>query len=222
MSKDVSHDINLDNIRENFNKYTRKAFLMLPELESPRILDIGCGSGVPTIELAKLSNGKIIGIDKDQSLLDKLKKKIEGEGLTRQVKTKKCSLFEIDFPDASFDIIWAEGVAFVDFKKRLKMWKRLIKKNKFLVLHDDNKNISKKLKIIPNLGYRLVGHFSLPEDSWWTEYYLPLEKKLIKLRSKYSNDPQALKIIEKNQKEVDLVKKNPKEVGSTFYIMQKL
>ncbi len=221
VSKDVLYEINRDDIRENFNKYTKKAFQMLPELESPRILDIGCGSGVPTIELAKLSNGEIIGIDTDQSLLDELNRKIEEEGLKHRMKTIKCSLFEIDFPDASFDIIWAEGVAFVDFKKRLKMWKRLLKTNGFLVFHDNNKNISKKINFITSIGYKLVNHFLLPENSWWKEYYHPLESRLTKLRSKYSNDPEALKIIEQHQNEVNLVKKNPKNAGSVFYIMQK-
>ncbi len=105
MSKDISNEINTDQFRKNFNKYTRKAFQMLPELEKPRILDIGCGSGVPTIELAKLSNGEIIGIDINQSLLDQLNRKIEEKGVSNRMKTIKCSLFEIDFPDERFDII---------------------------------------------------------------------------------------------------------------------
>jgi len=79
MSKDLLSEIDKDHFREQFNKYTRKAFHMLPKLEKPHILDIGCGSGVPTIELAKLSNGEIIGIDINQSLLDKLNRKIEEE-----------------------------------------------------------------------------------------------------------------------------------------------
>ena len=47
--------IEKDHIRENLNKYTRKAFRLLPKLKNPNIVDIGCGTGVPTIELAKIS-----------------------------------------------------------------------------------------------------------------------------------------------------------------------
>jgi ubiquinone/menaquinone biosynthesis C-methylase UbiE len=81
MSNNRLLEINRDQFRERLNKYTRKAFKMLPKLEKPRILDIGCGSGVPTIELAKLSEGEIIGIDVNQPFLDKLNIKIEEESI---------------------------------------------------------------------------------------------------------------------------------------------
>ena len=212
-----------DHFREYFNKYTRKAFQMLPKLERPRILDIGCGSGLPTIELAKLSDGEIIGIDINQSLLDKLNKKIEEEGFSSRVKTVKCSLFEIDFPDESFDIIWAEGsIWIIGFEKGLKEWRRLLKTNGFLVVHDEIKTVSNKLKKITSCGYKLVNYFSLPEDAHWTEYYRPLEIRIKELYTKYKNNSEALKILKKHQNEIDTVKRNPKEHSSAFYIMQKL
>ena len=63
MSREIELEINADQLRLTFLKYTKKAFEMLPQINKPRILDIGCGSGVPTLELARLSNGEIIGID---------------------------------------------------------------------------------------------------------------------------------------------------------------
>ncbi|HJH28633.1 MAG TPA: class I SAM-dependent methyltransferase, partial [Methanosarcinaceae archaeon] len=87
MTKETLLEIYQDHLRESFNTYTRKAFQMLPELDKPHILDIGCGSGVPTIELAMLSNGQIIGLDIQQSLLDKLKRKIEELGFLNRVRT---------------------------------------------------------------------------------------------------------------------------------------
>lgn len=223
MSKDLLFEMYLDHFRENFNKYTRKAFQLLPELEKPRILDIGCGSGVATIELAKLSNGEIIGIDINQSLLDKLNRKIEEKGFSSRMKALKCSLFEMDFPDESFDIIWSEGSIFIiGFEKGLKEWRRLLKINGFLVVHDEVKNKSNKLKKIPSCGYKLINYFLLPKDAWWIEYYNPLEIRIKELCIKYDNDSEALKIFKKYQNEIDMVKKNPKDYGSIFYIMQKL
>ena len=88
MLKDVCTDIDRDSFRKRLLKYTRKVFKLLPRLDKPRILDVGCGSGVPTIELAILSRGKIVGIDIDQSLLDELDRKIEREGLSNRVESR--------------------------------------------------------------------------------------------------------------------------------------
>jgi 2-polyprenyl-3-methyl-5-hydroxy-6-metoxy-1,4-benzoquinol methylase len=62
-----------DSIRKNFLKYTRQAFTSIPIIDHPLILDIGCGSGVQTVELARLSNGKITAIDIDRTALAKLR-----------------------------------------------------------------------------------------------------------------------------------------------------
>jgi len=221
MSKDLLVDIK-DHFRGRLNKYTRRAFQMLPKLERPRILDIGCGSGVPTIELAKLSDGKIIGIDINQSFLDKLNLKIEEEGFSSRVETIKCSLFEIDFPDGSFDVIWAEGSLWIiGFERGLKEWNRLLKPNGFLVLHDGVKTFSNKLNKVGSYGYNFVNYFPLPEDVWWTEYCSPLEIRIKELCMRYKNDPEVLKILEEHQKEIDMVKRNPKEQSSAFFVMQK-
>ncbi|MCK4396076.1 class I SAM-dependent methyltransferase [candidate division WOR-3 bacterium] len=222
MTIDILKEIHKDLFRENFNKYTRKAFQMLPEMDKPRILDIGCGSGAPTMELASLSNGQIIGLDVDQSSLDELNKKIEKVGLSDRVRTVRCSMFEIDFANESFDIIWAEGsISTIGFKSGLMEWRRFLKTNGFLVVHDDIENITDKLKQIPGCGYVPLGHFLLPEDVWCTEYYEPLEKRINELRTKYSDNPKAHKILDKEQQEIDMVKKNPEKYGSMFFVMQK-
>ncbi|MBY9004666.1 MAG: class I SAM-dependent methyltransferase [Candidatus Lokiarchaeota archaeon] len=46
-------------------------------MEKPRLLDLGCGSGLLTIELSDLTNGDIIAIDIDQVLLDRLNEKVK-------------------------------------------------------------------------------------------------------------------------------------------------
>ncbi|MGQ9721146.1 MAG: hypothetical protein ACUVXA_07480 [Candidatus Jordarchaeum sp.] len=77
------------------------------------------------------------------------------------------------------------------------------------------------MKQIPKCGYEIIGHFILPENAWWVEYYQPLEKRINELRRKYSNNPEALKILNDEQREVDMYKKNPELFGAMFFIMQK-
>ena len=221
MSEEMLND--LDDFRKVFNKYTIKAFQKLPKLDKPRILDIGCGSGVPTLELAKLSDGEIVGIDIDQEILDRLSRKIEQEGLTNRVKAIKCSLTDIKFPDNSFDIVWAEGsITTLGVEKSLKGWNRLLRPDGFLVIHDEIKHFFNEQDKVSSSGYKFIDHFSLPEEAWWEEYYQPLEIRLQELFKKYATDQAALKVLKVHQNEVDLVKASPESFQSVFCIMQKL
>ena len=223
MSKEFLFDLNLDSFRECFNKYTVKAFRLLPELEKPRILDIGCGSGVPTMELARLCNGEIIGIDIDQDLLDSLSRKIEQEGLTNRVKAINCSLLDIKFPDNSFDIIWAEGsITTLGVERSLRGWNRLLKPKGFLVIHDEIKHFFKKRHKVASCGYKLIEHFPLPEEAWWEEYYSPLEIEINRLYKKYDDNPAVLEALKIHQNEIDIVKASPKSFQSVFCILQKI
>ena len=77
MKKKILSEINKEKYRKRLTSYTKKAYNLVPKIDNPLILDIGCGSGVPTIELAILSKGKIIAVDIDRSALNILKDKIK-------------------------------------------------------------------------------------------------------------------------------------------------
>jgi len=209
--------------RAGFLKYTRKAFLRLPHQERPQILDIGCGSGIPTIELAKLSNGAVTGIDIDQSCIDEFNRKIKEENLASRVEAIKLSLFEMKFPDETFDIVWSEGVIKpIGFEASLKAWRRLLKNGGYLVIHYQVSRVADVLSRIQQHGYKLVDTLSLAEDAWWTEFYKPIEEKMDTLLHKYGNSSDALKLLKQYKSEMDMVKKDPLNFRSAFYIMKKI
>ena len=222
MTEDELFQVQKDKIRKRLLKYTRKAFRMLPQMEKPRILDIGCGSGIPTIELARLSNGEITGIDIDQSALDKFKREIEKEQLSTRVQAECCSIFEMDFPDESFDIIWSEGSIYpLGFEKGLREWKRFLKPDGYMVIHDEKGNISKKLEQISSCGYEIMDYFILNNETWWTEFFAPLEQLIIKYRTRQTNDPKMLEEFNQAQRELDTFKKYPEHNTSVFFIIKK-
>jgi len=214
--------IEKDYIRENLNKYTRKAFKLLPKCKNPHILDIGCGTGVPTIELATISDGHVIGIDIDVTSLDLLQRKIRGTGLNNRVSVIKDSILTMDFPEESFDIIWSEGSIFViGFENGIRMWRRFLKPNGFLVIHDENKDKTKKLELITKYGYTSIAQFELSDNLWWLEYYTPLEQLIQEFRNKYPNDSDLSNELNKDQIEIDKCKLNSTVISSFFVIMQK-
>ena len=225
------------------DEYTQKAFEMIPVIKQPKILDIGCGPGMQTIKLAKLSDGEIIGIDIFQQYLDQLKVSIEKENLKDRVKAVNQSMFEIKYPEEFFDIIWAEGSIFViGFEKGLSEWKKYIKPNGYLAVHEmtwlknnppkeisdywenvypEITTIENNLRIIEKCGYKILGYFPLPEDAWWDLYYTPLEKRLKDMRIKFKDNPKAMEMIEEEQLEIDLFRKFNSWYGSVFFVMQK-
>ena len=222
LSGEAQFQARKDRIRKRLLRYTRKAFRKLPQLDKPRVLDIGCGSGIPTMELARLTNGEIIGLDINEVLLNVLIGKIEKAGLSDRVKAMKCSIFDMEFPDESFDIIWAEGSIWViSFKRGLQEWKRFLKPNGFMVIHDERGNIKGKLGQINNCGYELLDHFILNEDTWWAEYFAPLEKLICETRTTDPDDQKVLEALHNAQWEIDMFKKNPQKNSSVFFIMKK-
>ncbi|MGB5912036.1 MAG: class I SAM-dependent methyltransferase [Promethearchaeia archaeon] len=222
MSLDILKELDVEKMREFFLKYTRKAFEMLPKMESPCILDIGCGSGTPTIELARLSNGEITGIDIDQAALDKFKLKIEKEDLSSRIKILNRSVYNTEFSAESFNLIWDEGVLHIlNIKKSLVECNRVLKLNGFLVLGEGIKWINNNLEIFPKCGFNLINKFLLPEECWWKEYYLPMEKKIKDLRSKFKKSKE-LENLRPYESEINMVKKKPKEFDCAFYIFQKV
>lgn len=211
-----------DLIRKRLLKYTRKAFQMLPQMDKPRILDIGCGSGVPTLELARLSHGEVIGIDIDQSALDKFTGKIKEAGLTDRVQAVNCSMFDMDFADESFDIIWSEGSIYaIGFERGLLEWRQFLKPGGFMVIHGEQGNIKEKLEQIYNCDYEPLGYFILSEDTWRTEYFAPLEKLVAESRTRYIDDPKILEEIHQAQEELDMFKKNPELNSSVCLVIKR-
>jgi len=246
MTKDLLTELHKDLIPDGpeRNQYTRRAFQMLPKLEHPRILDVGCGTGGPTLELARLSNGQVIGLDISQADLDRLEQKIRKHDLTQRVQAVAGSMSGLDFPDEYFDIIWSEGSIYVlGFERGLKQWRQFIKPGGFLVVHEMTwlrpnppqeildhwqklyagiSTIPDLLGKIPTCGYRVVGHFALPEDAWWILYYGPLQARIEKLRRQYADDPHARAVLDNEQREVDMFKKYQSWYGSAFFVLQKV
>jgi len=211
-----------DRIRRRLLKYTRKAFRMIPETERPLVLDIGCGSGISTQELAKLSRGKVVGIDIDQAALDRFARRIKKAGLTDHIKVMNCSMFDMDFPDRSFDIVWAEGSIYaIGFERGLREWKQLLKPGGCMVVHDEQGNTKEKLNQIAGCGYQLLGYFILSKETWWTEYFAPLEKLVDETRTRYPYDQGVLEEIQQAQAELDMYRRYPERNSSVCFVMRK-
>lgn len=225
------------------NKSTRRAFRMLTDLpEKPCFLDVGCGPGMQTIELAKLSNAEITAVDNHQPFLDTLEKRAIAEGVSSKIRVVNGDMNRLDFEAKSFDVIWSEGAIYnIGFKWGLHEWRKFLVNKGYLVVSelcwlDPNpplevkeffktaypamKTVKENLEVIAEEGYQIVGYFVLPESSWWTDYYLPISSKLPRLKEKYRDNKDALTIISCEELEMEMLRKYSKHYGFVFFVMR--
>lgn len=225
------------------NESTRKAFSLLSDLpERVDFLDVGCGPGMQTIELAKLINGQIIALDNHQPFLDKLNTEAKREGLEKKIETINNSMFSMDFKREQFDVIWSEGAVYIyGFEKALKNWRKFLKKEGYFTVSEiawikshppqeikefftqeypPMKTNEENIEIIKENNYNLIDSFILPDSSWWNYYYNPYEKQVSALKKKYQDNEAKISLLDSALIEIELFRKYSKYYGYVFYIMQ--
>lgn len=74
------------------------------------LLDVGCGPGTITADLAALvAPGRVVGLDREEAPLDGARAVAADRGLTN-VTYVVGDVYALDFPDASFDVVHAHQV----------------------------------------------------------------------------------------------------------------
>ncbi|MGW5051300.1 methyltransferase domain-containing protein [Actinokineospora sp. NPDC004072] len=71
-----------------------------------RLLDIGCGVGLPAFKLAKQAPVEIVGISNNQGQIDDANSRAAAQGLADRVSFQYADAAELPFPDDSFDVVW--------------------------------------------------------------------------------------------------------------------
>lgn len=74
-----------------------------------RVLDVGCGSGAVTREVARRvqSTGLVVGLDPSPALLAVAAELVEREGLAKTVELRRGDARSLPFADAGFDVVLA-------------------------------------------------------------------------------------------------------------------
>ena len=91
----------------------RDAYLGLLEIaDGERVLDVGCGSGAVTRDIARRvgGGGLAIGLDQSPALLSVARQLAQEAGLADRVEFREGSALALPFPDRSFDVVVAVTV----------------------------------------------------------------------------------------------------------------
>jgi SAM-dependent methyltransferase len=209
----------------------------------PAVLDLGCGVGGQTLQLASLTAGSIVAVDNHAPFVERLERTVAERGLSPRVRPIVGEMASLDLPPESFDLVWSEGALyFIGLEKALGLCHTLLRPGGYLAftdavwLREDPPAevraafepfsstmglAADTLPLIERAGLELVGHFTLPHESWWDDFYTPMLARLEELRRRYASDSEALAAIDELAEEPDLHRRCSAFYGYEFYVARR-
>jgi SAM-dependent methyltransferase len=198
---------------------TARALALIRDLPpAPAVLDLGCGTGGQTIDLAELTSGTIVAMDSHAPSIERLRATAARLGLSERVSPMVGDMANPGLPPGSFDLVWSEGALYnLGIENALLICRGLLRPGGCLAftdavwLRDDPPpevkesfdldyptmgKVSDVLAIIDRSGFSLTGHFTLPEEAWWEDFYTPMETRIEELRGRYGDDDEALAVLD--------------------------
>lgn len=106
--------------------------------DGEEILDAGCGVGGSAIFLAKEYKCKVTGITLSQKQVNTCYRNADKYGVINDVKFTVANFMHMQFPENSFDVVWAiESACYAPDKRMLlKEFRRVLKNNGRLIIAD--------------------------------------------------------------------------------------
>ena len=220
---------------------TLRALAMCADLpDRPDILDVGCGPGMQTVALAGATSGTLTAVDFHEPFLDQLRQRADEAGVRERINVMRGDMADLPFGRDSFDLIWSEGAAYImGISEAFTAWREFLRPRGYIVVteltwlvpdppaevfdfftaqYPGVRDVAGNLARIRAAGYEIVGHFTLPAESWWTDYQTPLDAKIPGLLEKYAGDEAELALINETVQEHRIRREFGDTYGYEFYV----
>lgn len=96
-----------DSMNDAQNRLTDLLISKLRVRSGMRVLDLGCGVGVPALRLARATGADVVGITVSREQVRKATATTEAQNMADQVSFQYADAMDMPFPDESFDAVFA-------------------------------------------------------------------------------------------------------------------
>lgn len=208
----------------------------------PRILDLGCGAGGQTLHLTELTSGSIVAIDRHAPSIERLRARAVEHGVADRIEALVGDMADPGQADECFDLIWSEGAFYnIGIESALRVGHRLLRPGGYLAFTDavwrkegPPPDVKASFDEYPTMGtatdvvaviersaFSLIGHFTLSDETWWADFYTPMERRIEALRSKYAEDVEALAVLDRLAREPEMHRQHSAYYAYEFFVVRR-
>jgi len=222
---------------------TRRALALVPTRSIRTVLDLGCGPGAQTLVLAEaLPDASIRALDVVPEMVAEANRRIADAGLDHRARADLGDMMDPGVPAESQDLIWCEGaIYFAGIENALRCWRRLLTEQGSVAFTEpvwitasppdelvtwwrsEYPAITDEAGVrdaITAAGYATVGQFDLPADSWWDDYYHPMELRVAEFTASHGDDPVAREIAVNAEREIEMFKRYGDHYSYGFFVVR--
>ena len=184
-----------------------------------------------------------MAIDSHVPSIERLKAAIAERGLSQRVSAIVGNMARLAQPLGVFDLIWSEGALYnIGLRDALRVCYGLLRPGGYLAFSDAvwrKENPPPEVKAgfdldyptmgwldddvaaIRECGFDLVGHFTLPDEAWWDDFYAPMETRIAELRGTYAGDVEASAILDQLAEEPEMHRRHSDFYAYEFFVARR-
>ncbi len=209
----------------------------------PAVLDLGCGAGGQTLHLAELTAGSIVAIDSHAPSIERLQAAVAERGLSGRISAVVGDMACPGQPAGSFDLVWSEGALYnIGLRAALRVCHGLLRPGGYLAFTDavwrredppaevraafeldypTMGRVEDDLAALRESGFEPIGHFTLPDEAWWGDFYTPMQARIAELRGKYAGDTEALVALDRLAEEPEMHRRHSDFYAYEFFVARR-
>ena len=223
---------------------TRRALAMMVDLPpAPRVLDLGCGPGSGSSNLAGLTGGRLTALDLHTPFVFQQAAAARAAGLSDRIDPVCADMRAAPFKEGAFDLVWSEGALYsIGFPEGLGLCARLVRPGGYVAASEvvwtvdappDEvvrwwhtqypaiASIDRKAADVRGAGLDILGHFTLPREAWTHHFYDPMKARLATFRRAWRDDAVGLEVVAELDTEVEMYERWSHVQGYEFFVARR-